>query len=155
MSNVPLRILQGLLAYVGLSHVVIGGGAMLSADFQKRVADFYGVTADLNAQAVYLARPLGAFMFVLGVMGLFAVRDPLRHKLLIYGFAAILLLRDLQRVIHQQEITDVFGISANWNLAVGAFFLVNAIALIVALQFAQKGASPTEAPAPATGRSAL
>src|SRR4029079_11744238 len=94
------------LIYVSLSHIVIGGGAMLSTDFQKRVADLYGVTEQLSPQVVYLARPLGAFMMVLGLMGLAAVRDPVRHQLLVYGFAGILILRDLQRLVHQDEITQ-------------------------------------------------
>jgi hypothetical protein len=142
MSTVPLRALQGLLIYVGLSHVVIGGGAMLSADFQKRVADLYGVTVGLEPQAVYLARVLGAFMLVLGLLALAAVRDPARYGPVIYALAGVLLLRDVQRVVHREEIVQTFGIDQGWNLGVGAFFLALAVALIVLLQIVRSGASP-------------
>src|SRR4029078_7944415 len=121
MSKLPLRLLQGLLAYVCLSHIVIGGGVMLSTGFQEQVARLYGASIELSPQAVYLARPLGAFMLVLGLMGLAAIRDPVRHQLLVYGFAGILILRDLQRLVHQDEITQTFGISQGWNFTVGAF----------------------------------
>jgi hypothetical protein len=141
MSKVPLRLLQGLLAYVCLSHIVIGAGAMLSADFQKQMAHFYGVSAELSPQVVYLARPLGVFMLVLGLVGLAAVREPVRYRLLVYGFAAILLLRDLQRIVHQQELTEVFGISREWNLTVGGFFLALAVGLVVLQQLVERGAS--------------
>jgi hypothetical protein len=151
MSHLPLRVLQGLLAYVCLSHIVIGAGAMLSPGFQRWMADLYGVQAELSPQVVYLARPLGAFMLVLGLMGLAAVRDPVRYRVLVYGFAGVLLLRDLQRLAHQQEITEVFGISQGWNLAVGAFFLALAVGLVVLLQVIQKGASPGGSVAPAAG----
>jgi hypothetical protein len=140
MNRVPLRLLQALLAYACLSHIVIGGGVMLSPAFQQQMARLYGATAELHPQAVYLVRPLGAFMLVLGVMGLAAVRDPVRHRVLVYGFAAILLLRDVQRVLYQDEIRDTFGISPEWNLTVGAFFLALAVGLIVLLQLVERAA---------------
>jgi hypothetical protein len=152
MSTVPLRALQGLLIYVGLSHIVIGGGAMLSADFQKRVADLYGVTVALEPQAVYLARVLGAFMLVLGVLALAAVRDPARYGPVIYGLAGVLLLRDVQRVVHREEIVQTFGIDQGWNLGVGAFFLALAVALVVLFQVVRRGASPIAGPARAQPR---
>jgi hypothetical protein len=152
MSRVPLLVLQALLAYAGLSHVVIGGGAMLSADFQRRLADLYGVTLGLDPQAIYLARVLGAFMLVLGVMALVAVRDPARHRLVVYGLAGVLLLRDLQRLLHQEEIGRTFGVSPGWNFAVGAFFLVQAVAMVVLLQLVQnRTASPGTEAQPASG----
>lgn len=147
-SKVPLFVLRALLLYAGVSHVVIGGGAMLSADFQGRIAELYGVTAKLDAQSVYLARVLGAFMLALGAAALVAVRDPVRYDLVVYAIAGVLLLRDLQRLIHQDEITRTFGVSAGWNLTVGAFLFAQAIAMLVLLLVVRGRAPAPEAPRP-------
>jgi hypothetical protein len=67
-----------------------------------------------------------------------AARDPVRHRLIVYGFIAVLLLRDLQRLVYQQEIQAAFGIGFAWNLAVGGFFFAQAALMFVLLQLARK-----------------
>jgi hypothetical protein len=142
MTNVPLRILQAILWFAALSHLVIGLGIMASPDFRQSLADFYGARLPSSAEFVYILKPLGAFMVVLGLLAAIAALDPFRHSAVVYGLALLLLLRVGQRFAFQQELQDAFGIDATHNLAFAAFFVVQAVALVGLLHFAKRS-SPT------------
>jgi hypothetical protein len=142
MKNLPLRLLQGLLWYVCCSHIAIGAGIMVSPEFQRWMASVYGVQVEWTPQFSYLLKPLGAFMLVLGSLGVAAALDPLRHRLIVYGFIGVLLLRDLQRLVYHQDLQEAFGISPERNLATGAFFFALAVGLFVLLHLAGGRAAP-------------
>ena len=135
----PLRLLQGLMWFVAGSHAVVGAGAMASQQFREWAAAGYGASVAWTPQFVYILKPLGAFMVVLGGLGAAAALDPLRHRLIVYGFVALLLLRDAQRLLFQEEIREAFGVTPARNLAAGGFFLALAVALVVLLRLAERG----------------
>ena len=134
MRNLALRLLQALLWFASLSHLIIGAGIMLSSSFQHEVALLYGAEVDWSPQFTYILRPLGAFMFVWGILLAAAAIDPPRHRLIAFGLCGVLLIRVLQRMVLHQDVQDAFSISAAKNAGMALFFLVEAI-LIALLMY--------------------
>lgn len=141
MKSMDYRVLQGLLWFAALSHVIIGGGIMFSPDFQRALAPLYGAQVNWTPQFIYILRPLGAFMFVMGILIAIAATDPPRYRIVIYGLCGVLFLRMLQRVLFYQEVQDGFGISLPWYFAMGGFFLVLAVTILALLQRVTKAPS--------------
>ena len=77
-------------------------------------------------------------MLVLGLVGIAAALDPLRYRVLVYGFVILLVIRVLQRVIFRGDIEQYFSLSAGRNLANAGFFLAIAIVLFVLLLLSSK-----------------
>lgn len=138
MRRPAFRLLQALLWFASLSHVIIGGGSMLSPESQRAVAGLYGAEVEWTPQFVYILRPLGAFMFVFGLLLAAAALDPWKHRLIVYGLCGVLFLRTAQRVLLQQDIQDAFHISPGRDLAMAGFFLAEAVAILVLLHRAGK-----------------
>jgi hypothetical protein len=131
MKGGALGALKGLLWFVALSHVTIGLGIMVSRRFQELMADMYGASVTWTPELHYLLKPLGVFMFGLGVLGVVAARDPLRHRAVIFTFVAVLSLRVLQRVVHRDEIQAAFELEASRMVVNGSFFGLLAVALVI------------------------
>ncbi|TVR56186.1 MAG: hypothetical protein EA421_04205 [Gemmatimonadales bacterium] len=131
MKGGTLGALKGLLWFVALSHVTIGLGIMVSTGFQEIMGDMYGASVTWTPELHYLLKPLGVFMLGLGVLGVVAARDPLRHRAVIFTFVAVLLLRVAQRVVHREEIRGAFELETSRMAVNGTFFAVLAVALVV------------------------
>ncbi len=136
MNGQSLRILQVLLWVVCASHIIIGGGIMISPAFQQQMEAAYGASMVWTDELSYLARILGVFMLGFGVVGIAAAIDPLRYRVLVYGFAGVMLIRAGQRIVHQNELQVAFGLDAGRLWLNAAFFALLAIALIVLLHLA-------------------
>jgi hypothetical protein len=152
MRGTPFRLLQALLWFASLSHILIGGSLMLSPESQRAVAALYGAEVEWTAQFTYILRPLGAFMFVFGLLLAAAALDPWKHRLIVYGLCGVLLLRALQRLVLRQDIQDAFHVSPGRDLGMGGFFVAEAIAILVLLHRAGKapaGGDARAAPPPA------
>ena len=144
MRNTPFRLLQALLWFASLSHVIIGGSIMLSPELQRAMAGLYGAEVDWTAQFIYILRPLGAFMLVLGLLLVAAALDPWKHRLIVYGLCGVLLLRALQRLVLQQDIQDAFHVSPGRDLGMAGFFVAEAVAILVLLHRAGKATADGE-----------
>lgn len=133
MRSPPFRILQVLMWGVCLTHVFIGAGLNLSADgMVASMASSYGAeAAEWSTELLYIVKPLGAFMLVLGLLAGAAAVNPRRHAVIVYGFAVLFVIRALQRIFFSQDILDTFGISQGRNLGNAIFFLVLAVVVIV------------------------
>jgi hypothetical protein len=138
MKNVQLRLLQAMLWFASLSHIIIGGGIMISPEFQRAMAGVYGAEVDWTGQFIYILRPLGAFMLVLGLLLAAAALDPWKHRLIVYGLCGVLFLRVLQRIALREDIQNAFHIGTAQDLGMAGFFLVEAIAILVLLHRAGK-----------------
>ena len=95
-------------------------------------------------QFVYILKPLGAFMFALGVMAAIAARNPLHNKLMIYGFVLLWLIRSLQRLIFWQEIQSAFVIPNGSMISGTVFVFLSGVLLVVLLYLAERQ-RPSEA----------
>ncbi|HEV3117562.1 MAG TPA: hypothetical protein VGY58_10935 [Gemmataceae bacterium] len=142
MNSSMLLLSRVLLWIASLSHIVIGGGIMLSPEFQRTMASFYGAEVDWTPQFVYILRPLGAFMFMFGLLLAVAAVEPWKHRLIVYGLCGVLLLRVVQRLALQQDIESAFHVSASRNLGMAALFLIEAIAILVLLHGSRKSTAP-------------
>ena len=129
--NRSLWVLRVFLALICAFHIVVGLGLNLWPEFPKLMATYYGAAeGEWTPHFVYILRPLGAFMFVLGLLAVFAVLNPLKYGAICYGFSALFLIRALQRIVFQAGIETAFGIGAWRNYGNAAFFVGMALVLL-------------------------
>lgn len=140
MHGKALTALKGLLWFVALSHVAVGLGIMLAPGFQRLMGEMYGAEVTWTLELQYLLRPMGVFMFGLGVVGIAAALDPLRYRAVIHAFVLVLLLRVAQRVVHSEEIAAAFDLGTGRQMANGAFFFLIALALLALTFVVGRGA---------------
>lgn len=138
MKFTSYGVLQLFMWFVCAFHVVVG----LSLNFPlvplEVIADYYGASVDWTPQFLYILKPLGAFMFVLGGLAAAAALEPLRHKAVVYGFVALFAIRALQRLVFQQELSSAFAIAAARNLGAMVFFFAMAATLFVLYRYVEK-----------------
>jgi hypothetical protein len=141
MSNsLALKLLQVALWITCAFHVLVGLSLNLDIGLKEWVGSgLYNAQVDWNQpQFVYILKPLGAFMFALGIMAAIAARNPMHHKLTVYGFALLWLIRSLQRIIFWQEIQDAFAISTGSMISGTIIVFLSGVLLVVLLYFAER-----------------
>jgi hypothetical protein len=118
----------------------VGIGLALNLDVGAKecIAQLYNATVHWDdPQFVYILRPLGVFMIVLGIFAAVAARNPLRYQAITFGFVVLFFLRGLQRLLFLKEIESAFGIPGSrsliqmavmWALALGLFVLARSAA---------------------------
>lgn len=129
MKTGSYSLLQGILWFVCAAHIAIGVGLNVSSVIPRVMADIYGAQVEWTPQFVYIVKPLGAFMLVLGVLAAVAARNPLKYAAITYGFSALFILRALQRLVFREEIFAAFRIAPGRNLVNMAFFFVLGLCL--------------------------
>ena len=129
MKSGSYRSLQVFLWFICAFHIGVGLGVNLSQGFARGVAAYYGAQVDWTPQFLYIIKPLGAFMIALGLLAAGAALNPLKHRLIPYGFVALFVIRALQRLAFRQEIHEAFSIAPGRLLAQAVFFLAMAAAL--------------------------
>ncbi len=144
MNPFWLTLLRGYLWFICAFHVITGLGVNFSRPFMTTMAGWYGATVDFTPQFLTILHPLGAFMFILGVLAAVAARDPLRYRPIVYCFAGLFLIRSLQRVIFKQDIEQAFQIEPARNLASMALFLAMAITLAALQSYVERHRAATE-----------
>lgn len=140
------RLLGAYLWLIALFHLFVGLAVNMSPTFTRLIADAYGARVDWTTQFTYILHPLGAFMFVLGLLALAAARAPERHDAIILGFVVLFAIRALQRLIFASVITQSFGIDATRNMMNMVLFVVQAIALFLLWRAARRGAPASVLP---------
>ena len=143
MNTGVIKVLKVVLWFVCLSHIGLGASIMISGTLQQKAAGLYGAQVDWQPQFVYILRPLGAFMLMLGVIGIAAARNPLRYSVIGYAFVVLLLIRVTQRVVFRGDIEQAFQIAQSRNLVNAGFFLLIAVVLAVLLHLAARREAPT------------
>lgn len=133
MSN-SYRILKAIMWYVALYHIFVGLSVNLSMTFTQLVADGYGATVDWTPQFIYILKPLGAFMIVLGLFAAVAARDPLRHPEIVTGFCILFIIRALHRLIWFNDIERAFNVSFGRSMGAAAVMIAHAIVLYLVLR---------------------
>ena len=131
MNRNTLKILQVYLWLICAFHLVVGVGLNLFPGMPEVMADAYGAKLEATPEFLYILKPLGAFMLVLGLLAAAAARKPQQHRAVIYGFAILFAIRAFQRLIFSQEIAEVFEISSSRNIGNMLLFFGMAIALVV------------------------
>lgn len=106
-------VLRILLAVVSVLHLLLGLLAVgAPPEALARLAQaFCGATVDVTPAVHHVARILGAFMIVMGVMAAFAFFNPAKHEGILAGIVLLLILRLAQQLIFAHEIQQTFGVS--------------------------------------------
>ena len=127
-SYVPLKIILGLVA---AAHIIIGIIGVIPAIPASVAVVFYGAALTLNPQIEHILQMFGAYMLTVGLLGAFALRDPVKNKSIIYGVSFLLFVRVLQRILFAGQASSVFGISPAYYWAQTAVFFALALCLIL------------------------
>ena len=126
-------ILRIVLVLVAAAHLFLGAVAFIAIPetVTRWAATTYGATVTLTPPLQHVVRILGAFMLAVGVMAVFALRDPVRNRAIIDGIAILQLLRVAQRIVFSTQIQEAFAVPAGRLMLQSAFFLALAIALLL------------------------
>ncbi len=143
MKSKTVVALQILLFLIGVFNATVGVGLNVSPDFPQLVARYYGATVEFTPALLYLVKPIGAFMLVVGVMAIAAARDPFRHGAIVYGLVLLFVVRGLQRFVFQDEIAVSVGIETSRNVGNGIFFLLLGVGLFVLYRMSNSPADRT------------
>jgi hypothetical protein len=122
-----------MLAWAAAGHVLTGLCLFFSGEGGLRVAAaMYGASFDAHPQAVYLVRPLGAFMLALGYLQARAAVDPWRLRAVLDATILVFGLRQIQRLAWAPAVFELFGLTPARHWAGTGFFLATLVLLIVA-----------------------
>jgi hypothetical protein len=133
-----LALLKCLLWSVCAFHIIVGAGLNLVPELAPFMANVYGATVDWTPEFVYIIKPLGAFMFVLGIGAAAAAMQPKKYRVVTYVFVALFVIRASQRFFLSDEIQNTFAIGASRNWLNIGFFVGLAVALVVLDRLVQK-----------------
>lgn len=128
-----LAVLRFFLWFSCAFHLVVGIGLNVSPAFPQLMAGYYGAEVEFTPQFLYIVKPLGAFMIMVGLVVLAAARDPLNNAAIVYGLVALLAIRGLQRFIFQDAIVGDLAIESSRNVVNGIVFL--SLAAVFAILF--------------------
>ena len=138
MKASTLTLLKCLLWSVCAFHIIVGAGLNLAPGLAPFMARVDGAEVNWTPEFSYIIKPLGAFMFVLGIAAAAAAMQPRKYRVVTYSFVALFVIRASQRFIFSEEIQSTFAITAGRNLGNIAFFVALAVALVVLDRLVQK-----------------
>ena len=138
-----LAVLRFFLWFACAFHLVVGIGLNLSPAFPQLMAGYYGAEVNFTPQFLYIVKPLGAFMIMVGIVVLAAARDPLNNGAIVYGLVALLAIRGLQRFAFHDTIVSDLAIESSRNVVNGVVFLLLAAIFLVLFKVAEKERSAT------------
>src|SRR5204863_2172524 len=92
-------------------------------------------------QLLVIVKPVGAFMFILGVLAAVAAWDPLRYRAVVYAFAGLFLIRAVQRLAFGHEQTAAFAIPPDRVRMAMILFFVMAVSLFALYRYVESRSS--------------
>ncbi len=98
---------------VGLYHVVFGLMTFLSRDLAVQIAkDFFGMTIVANDQIIYLAKLLGIYAFIFGIVMFVAARKPDVYRAFIWVGVVLYAVRIVNRIVFSDLVRNAFLVSS-------------------------------------------
>lgn len=143
MTSTTFKALQFFLWFICAFHMIVGLSLNIPLVPLQTIADYYGARVEWTPQFLYIVKPVGAFMLVLGGLAGVAALAPLRHGAVVYGFVALFTIRALQRLVFQNEVSAAFAMAPARNLGAMVLFFAMAAALLMLYRHVQR-----QAPAP-------
>lgn len=119
-----LAALRMFLWFSCAFHLIVGIGLNLSSAFPQLMAGYYGAAVEFTPPFLYIMKPLGAFMIMVGLVVMAAARDPLGNAAIVYALVALLAIRGLQRFIFHDTIVSDLAIESSRNVVNGIVFLL-------------------------------
>ena len=136
-----LAVLKFFLWFSCAFHLVVGIGLNVSPAFPQLMAGYYGAVVDFTPQFLYILKPLGAFMIMVGLVVMAAARDPLNNAAIVYSLVALLAIRGLQRFVFQESIVGDLAIEGARNNVNGVIFLALAATFAILFKLASNDRS--------------
>lgn len=136
-----LAALRFFLWFSCAFHLIVGVGLNVSPAFPQLMAGYYGAAVEFTPQFLYILKPLGAFMIMVGLVVMAAARDPLNNPAIVYALATLLAIRGLQRFVFEEAIVGDLAIESSRNVVNGIVFLLLATVLAVLYRMAVKSRS--------------
>lgn len=136
-----LALLKFFLWFSCVFHLVVGIGLNVSPAFPQVMAGYYGAEVDFTPQFLYILKPLGAFMIMVGLVVMAAARDPLHNAAIVYSLVALLAIRGLQRFVFQESIVGDLAIEGSRNNVNGVIFLALAATFAILFKLASNDRS--------------
>ena len=132
MQTMAQRALRLYLWFIAAFHLFVGLSVNMSQPFTRLIAAWYGATVDWTPQFVYILRPLGAFMIILGLLAGFIARALLPGDqpggiivTALVGIAGALIFGFLAQAIGFGDPIDEFFDFSTWVAAIlGAVVLL-------------------------------
>lgn len=97
------KTLKILLYFFATYHVLLGIIGILFVGYEglvKKVASLaFNFNLNMDAQTIWMLKPLAAYMLALGLVGIFAADHPNKNKPAIYIIGGFILIRAIQRII--------------------------------------------------------
>jgi hypothetical protein len=126
------RLVQVALGCISVGQIVVAGMTMLSGKGGIDAASrLYGADFKPHKQFSYIIRPLGAYMLALSIAQLAAVRKPRRNKRIIDATILLFAIRQAQRWVLRESITETFGIAPRRFDQGSIFFAFWGIVLLI------------------------
>lgn len=138
-----LAVLRFFLWFSCAFHLIVGIGLNVWPAFPQMMAGYYGASVDFTPQFLYIIKPLGAFMIMVGLVVMAAARDPLNNPAIVYALVVLLAIRGLQRFVFQDAIVSDLAIESSRNVVNGIVFLVLATIFAVLFRLASSDKSAT------------
>lgn len=124
---IPLRVVLGLVAVL---HLFIGIFGVIPSSPLSFVLVFYGGALQFSPQIAHLLQMFGVYMLTIGVLCIYAIWDPVKHKSVIHGIIFLLLLRGIQRILAVGRVPVVFGLVPDYYWIQTFLFLGVGVALL-------------------------
>lgn len=120
------------LLLVAVSQLTIGLIACIPGTSLSQLAKmFYRASVETTPQLEHIGHMFGVYMLVVGVLAVFALRNPVKNISITYAIIILLVLRVIQRVFWANQAIQFFKIPVGWYWAQTIFFLLVAIILFV------------------------
>jgi hypothetical protein len=124
--------LKVVLWAIALYHVVLGGGAFLSAGAAEQIAQsLFGITLTLDPAMAFVVKVLGVYAITFGVVTAIAARDPVRHRVLLNVIVFLYVLRILNKLLFKTEYVTGLEISSTRVWVESALLAVFGLAVFV------------------------
>jgi|TARA_Y100000034_G_scaffold137009_1_gene218363 hypothetical protein len=91
-------ILKGILFLSALYHLIIGGAGLFFSNFAIVVSKYaFNFNMVMTDQIKWILKPFATYMFIFGILLIFASKDPKKNAMIVYGFVIFAFLRALQK----------------------------------------------------------
>ena len=131
MKSKHLGIFKFLAGFVSVYHFILGliGTFAPTETIVWVVTRVYGVIPTVDAQFIYLAKFIAAYMIVFAVATALLAWKPVEYRKLVWVPITLFTIRVIERIVFFGLLTDAFEISMARNLQVIIPIAILALAL--------------------------
>lgn len=131
MESNSLKVFRFLAGFISVYHFILGliGTLASTETIVLVVTKIYGITPTVDAQFIYLARFVSAYMIVFAVTTAVLAWKPIEYRKLVWVPITLFVIRVVERLVFFDLLTEAFHITMARNLQVVVPITILAIAL--------------------------